>query len=197
MVILAQHKISGLIKMIRTYSLSALLLLLSLPAFAGEVARVTLDNGTQVVLKDDFTWEYAILEAQPQLSNPEGKQLQALTPAAMAQVTLLSSAALDGVKVGFSNSEWDGDTLGLNFDLQSSTAKNVVMVEVEVTLFDDTGKQLITESFNVWQAQYRLPETYLREGDQRPSRTVWLENISQDTWKKQLLSLKVVEVKSR
>jgi hypothetical protein len=183
--------------MIRTYSLSALLLLLSLPVFAGEVARVTLDNGTQVVLNDDFTWEYAILEVQPQLSGTEGKQLQALTPAAMAQVTLLSSAALDGVKVSFSNSEWDGDSLGLNFDLQSRTAKNVVMVEVEATLFDDTGKQLITETFNVWQAQYRLPETYLREGEQRPSRTVWLENVSPDTWKKQLLSLKVLEVKSR
>jgi hypothetical protein len=193
MIILAQYKISGFIKMVRTYSLSALLLLLSLPVFAGEVAKVTLGNGTQVVLNDDFTWEYAILEVQPQLSGPEGKQLQALTPA----VTLLSSAALDGVKVSFSNSEWDGDSLGLNFDLQSRTAKNVVIVEVEATLFDDTGKQLITKSFNVWQAQYRLPETYLREGEQRPSRTVWLENINPDTWKKQLLSLRVLEVRSR
>lgn len=183
--------------MIRTYSLSALLLLLSLPSFAGEVARVTLDNGTQVVLKDDFTWEYAILEAQTQQPNPESKQLETLTPTAMAQVALLSSAALDGVKVSFSNSEWDGDTLGLNFDLQSRSAKNIVVVEVEATLFDDTGKQLITETFNVWQAQYRLPETYLRKGDQRPSRTIWLDNISPDTWKKQLLSLKVIEVTSR
>ncbi len=185
--------------MIRTFSLCALLLQLSFPVFAGEVARVTLDNGAQVVLKDDFTWKYVILETQPQSQNPEGKlpQVQTLTPAAITQAALLSIAALDGIKVSFRKGEWDGDNLGLNFDLQSSTSKNVVVVEVEASLFDDSGKLLKKELFNVWQAEYRLPETYLRKGQQRPSRTIWIEDIPFDSWHKQLLSLKVIEVKSR
>ncbi|MGI2170418.1 DUF3157 family protein [Shewanella sp. MF05960] len=46
---------------------SALFLLLAPAAMAADVAVITLENGTNVRLKDDFTWEYIITEtvAQP------------------------------------------------------------------------------------------------------------------------------------
>ncbi|WP_019616506.1 DUF3157 family protein [Psychromonas ossibalaenae] len=182
--------------MIKKLSLSALLLL-SLPAFSGEVSTVTLDNGAKVLIKDDFTWEYVILTEQPVIQGAQDTAVPALTAAAMTQKTLISTAALDGVKVSFTESEWDEGKLGLNFDLHSTTSKNIVVVDVEVTLFDDSGKRIKKEVLTVWQAQYRLPETYLRDGDQRPGRTLWIEDIDPSSWEKQLITLKVIEVKAR
>ncbi|WP_028865424.1 DUF3157 family protein [Psychromonas aquimarina] len=186
--------------MIKRLGLAALFLL-SFPAFSGEISTVTLDNGAKVWLKDDFTWEYVILTEQPVVQNSQSTTqttaTPALTAAAMTQSALLSTAALDGVKVSFTESKWEDGKLGLNFDLHSTTSKNIVVVDIEVTLFDDSGKHLKKEVLTVWQAQYRLPETYLREGEQRPSRTLWVEGIDQSSWGKQLLSLKVIEVKAR
>lgn len=182
--------------MLKTLCLGTLLLS-TLPSFAGEIANITLDNGAKVRLNDDFTWEYVILEPQPQKSANMQTELPTLNAAAIAQAKLMSSTARDGIKVSFNNGQWNDDKLGLNFELQSSTSKNVVMVEVEAALYADDGKLLKTESFKVWQAKYRLPETYLRKGEKRPSRTIWIEDIPHESWKKQLLSLKVTEVKSR
>jgi len=182
--------------MLRTLCLGTLLLF-TFPSFAGEIANITLDNGAKVRLNDDFTWEYVILEPQLQKSANAQPQLPTLSATAITQAKLMSSAALDGIKVSFTNGQWDDNKLGLNFELHSSTSKNVVMVEVEAVLFADNGKLLKKESFKVWQAKYRLPETYLRKDEQRPSRTIWIKDIPHDSWNKQLLSLKIIEVKSR
>ena len=193
--------------------------MLVIPAMAAELTTITLDNGAKVKLNDDFTWEYVILElkpsvpevviaASPAVSSSQATQITApatvitstptLTANAMSQAALLKMTAKDGVKVSFLNSQWDEDgRLGLTFDLASTSSEHYVLIELDVTLFDDTGKLLKTETIKVWRAIFRMPDTYLRKGQQRESKVFWIEGVNPKTWTKELMSLKIGEMDSR
>ena len=189
------------------------LLTLAIPAMAAEVTTVTLDNGTKVRLNDDFTWEYVILETTTPAvgtatttSPPTSQALTqaavisapTLTASAMSQAELLKSTAKGGVKVSFLNSQWDEDgRLGLTFDLASSSSEHYVLINLDVTLFDDTGKLLETKTIKVWKAIFRMPDTYLRKGQQRESKIFWFEGIDPNLWTKELVSLKIGDMDSR
>ncbi|MDR8525772.1 DUF3157 family protein [Shewanella fidelis] len=211
-------------KMLRNYA-SIAILVLSVPAFADEVARITLDNGAKVKLNDDFTWEYIILESQSQpdtavpvtlpatvgtAASTSAAATEVITPAvsaattetltssAIAQSALLKSTAKSGVKVSFANSQWDDDgRLGLTFELSSNSPEHYVMIELEISLFADSGALIKKEDIKVWQAIFRMPDTYLRKGQTRDSRVFWIEGIDKSQWTKQLMSLKVGEMDSR
>lgn len=209
-------------KALRTYATIALLMF-SLPALAEEVARVTLENGATVKLNDDFTWEYVILESQtkpdtavpvtlpatvgtvavventaPVKTEALATNTETLTANAIAQSALLKSTAKGGVKVSLLNSQWDEDgRLGLTFELNSNSPEHYVMIELEISLFADSGALMTKEKVKVWQAIFRMPDTYLRKGQTRDSRIFWIEGIDKAQWTKQLMSLKMGEMDSR
>ncbi|QDZ89105.1 DUF3157 family protein [Shewanella decolorationis] len=210
-----------------SFRLSALssLLLLSSSVMAADVATITLENGAQVRLKDDFTWEYIITEikvaAAPAVatvaapttavtSTPAATAVASNTPAvataapvttltanAIARPELLGSTAKDGIKVTFSESQWKKDKLGLTFELASTSGEHVTLVEVEASFFADDGTLLKTEKLEVWEAIFRMPETYLRKGEQRKSPVIWVEGVDKNRWQKQLINLKITEINSR
>ncbi|MGH1380291.1 DUF3157 family protein [Shewanella xiamenensis] len=208
-----------------SFRLSALssLLLLSSSVMAADVATITLENGAQVRLKDDFTWEYIITEtkvaAAPAVatvaapsstvttaaaavasstSAVEATQpVTTLTANAIARPEILGSTAKDGIKVTFSESQWKQDKLGLTFELASTSGEHVTLVEVEASFFADDGTLLKTEKLEVWEAIFRMPETYLRKGEQRKSPVIWVEGVDKNRWQKQLLNLKITEINSR
>ena len=203
--------------------LSALssLLWLSSSVMAADVANITLDNGAQVRLKDDFTWEYVLTQTQAApnalatdavidssssvaslpsaavASQAAATPITTLTATAIAQPELLGSTAKDGIKVSFAEAQWKDDKLGLNFELASTSNKHVTLVEVEASFFSDNGTLLKTEKLAVWEAIFRMPETYLRKGEQRNSSVIWVEGIDKAQWQKQLINLKITEINSR
>ena len=207
------------------FRLSALssLLLLSSSVMAADVATITLENGAQVRLKDDFTWEYIITEtkvaAAPAVATVAApsstvttaaaavasstsaveatKPVTTLTANAIARPEILGSTAKDGIKVTFSESQWKQDKLGLTFELASTSGEHVTLVEVEASFFADDGTLLKTEKLEVWEAIFRMPETYLRKGEQRKSPVIWVEGVDKNRWQKQLLNLKITEINSR
>ncbi|MDB2387302.1 DUF3157 family protein [Shewanella sp.] len=195
-------------KTLLTYTCTALLSL-SLPAFADEPTRVTLANGVTVQLNDDFTWEYVILESSapttPQYKGDASANTAiaptsaaTLTPSAIAQSALLKSTAKGGVKVSLAKSQWDDDgRLGLTFELSSNSSEHYVMIELEVSLFADSGALIKKETVKVWQAVFRMPDSYLRKGQTRKSRVLWIEGINKAQWTQQLMSLKIKEMDSR
>ncbi len=123
---------------------------------------------------------------------------QAMTASAIAQAELLKSTAKSGVKVTLAKAQWDDDgRLGLTFDLASTSSEHYVMIEMDVTLYDDSGRKLKTETIKVWKAIFRSPDTYLRKGETRQSSTFWIEDLDASQWSKQLLSLKIGEMDSR
>ncbi len=203
-----------------SFRLSALssLLLLSSSVMAADVATITLENGAQVRLKDDFTWEYIITEtkvaeapavatvatapsvaavASTPVAVEAAKPVTTLTANAIARPELLGSTAKDGIKITFSESQWKGDKLGLTFELASTSGEHVTLVEVETSFFADDGTLLKTEKLDVWEAIFRMPETYLRKGEQRKSPVIWVEGVDKSRWQKQLLNLKITEINSR
>lgn len=199
------------------------LLLLSSSVMAADVATITLENGAQVRLKDDFTWEYIITEtkaakapAVATVAAPSStvttaaaavasstsaveatKPVTTLTANAIARPEILGSTAKDGIKVTFSESQWKQDKLGLTFELASTSGEHVTLVEVEASFFADDGTLLKTEKLEVWEAIFRMPETYLRKGEQRKSPVIWVEGVDKNRWQKQLLNLKITEINSR
>lgn len=210
----------------RLSALSSLLLLSSsvmAADVAPEVARVTLENGAQVRLKDDFTWEYIVTETKaaaavlttqavasavnaPVVATSAAvaaapvataAPVTTLTANAIARPELLGSTAKDGIKVSFTDSQWKGDKLGLSFELASTSGEHVTLVEVEASFFADEGTLLKTEKLEVWEAIFRMPETYLRKGEQRKSPVIWVEGIDKNQWQKQLINLKITEINSR
>ncbi len=205
-------------KLLRVYT-SLALLIFTVPVMADEVAKITLENGTTVRLNDDFTWEYVILKTQepvvaPTVTTQTGSEVSsaatvakvttitttanALTESAMENSALLNNTAKSGVKVSLLKSEWDeNNRLGLTFDLASTSSENYVVIELDITLFDDSGKQLKTETVKVWKAIFRMANTYLRQGEQRQSKTFWIEGIDKAQWTKELMSLKIGEMDSR
>ncbi|MCU8039991.1 DUF3157 family protein [Shewanella oncorhynchi] len=204
---------------LRLSALSSLLLLTS-SVMAADVANITLENGAQVRLKDDFTWEYVITETKAAPNALAAATVSAssnvasvpsaavttqtvaapvttLTATAITQPELLGSTAKDGIKVSFAEGQWKGDKLGLSFDLASTSNEHVTLVEVEASFFADNGTLLKTEKLEVWEAIFRMPETYLRKGEQRKSSVIWVEGIDKSQWQKQLINLKITEINSR
>ncbi|MGL4223080.1 MAG: DUF3157 family protein [Shewanella sp.] len=191
------------------------LLLLSSSVMAADVATITLENGAQVRLKDDFTWEYIITETKAaempvavaaapsanivstSTAAVAAAPVTTLTANAIARPELLGSTAKDGIKVTFTDSQWKGDKLGLTFELASTSSEHVTLVEVEASFFADDGSLLKTEKLEVWEAIFRMPETYLRKGEQRKSRVIWVEDVDKNRWQKQLVNLKITEINSR
>jgi len=184
----------------------------TLSVFAANIGTVTLDNGTTVLLHDDFTWEYIAIDTKPvvQVDNttaPEVITSKTVTPASTKQTTknksslirsgLLKTAVKSDVKVTFSEATWRDQSLGLKFALSSDNSDGVVVVKVAVSFYDDNANKITEQTLNVWQASYRLPDTYLRKGETRDSRIVWVDGIDKASWTNKLLSLKVVEVKVR
>ncbi|MGL5047919.1 MAG: DUF3157 family protein [Shewanella sp.] len=190
---------------LRLSVLSSLLLLTS-SVMATDVANITLENGAQVRLKDDFTWEYVLTEtkATPNIlaatavtTATKATEITTLTANAIARPELLGSTAKDGIKISFSESQWKDDKLGLRFELASTSSENVTSVEVEASFFADNGTLLKSEKLKVWTALFRMSETYLRKGEQRKSRMIWVEGVDKNQWQKQLINLKVTEIESR
>ncbi|EKP0308102.1 DUF3157 family protein [Aeromonas veronii] len=143
-------------------------------AQAAPLSQVTLPDGRQVQLNDDFTWEYLVVKpADPVAADGKAGAVVAvaapvLTEQAKTNPELLSQAARDGVVVKLDKIE-GSDPLALTFMVSNTGTRNVVGVRGMVTLFSADGVQLSRQEARFWVAENRLPETYLRKGQSRPS----------------------------
>ncbi|EDQ01336.1 DUF3157 family protein [Shewanella benthica] len=166
----------------------------TLPAITSETSTQAATAVTSIALNTTSTINMASTSG----SKATQADSQTMTASAMSQAELLKSTAKSGVKVTLANSEWDDDgRLGLTFDLASTSSEHYVMVEIDITFYDDSGRKLKTETIKVWKAIFRSPDTYLRKGEQRQSRTFWIQGIDASQWTKQLMSLKIGEMNSR
>ncbi|PKH07025.1 DUF3157 family protein [Moritella sp. Urea-trap-13] len=163
---------------------------------AAEVTRAMLEDGTEVVLNDDFTWQYVLLTESDNQVETAPLTVQ-LTPAVMANSALMTTTVSQGVRVTFKSAHWDDEELGLDFSIDNTSPLTVLKVTIAATLFDDNGSKITTREFNVWQAQNRLPETYLRKTQQRDSRIFKLDDIDPSQWQKQFISLDIIAVETR
>ena len=161
---------------------------------------------------DDYTWEYVAIsaDAAEQVSktissnninsnvvSPANSEQALKNRSSLLRSGLLNTSVKNDVKVTYSDSIWRDQSLGLKFILSSDNTDGVVIVKVAISFYDDKTNKITEQTVNVWQASYRLPETYLRKGETRNSRIIWIDGIDKTSWTNKLLSLKVIEVETR
>ncbi|MFM4668586.1 DUF3157 family protein [Aeromonas media] len=181
--------------------LSRLLLALCLSpmlAQAAPLTQVTLADGRQVQLNDDFTWEYLLVKPAETVAGKTVTTSVAapvLTEQALANPDLLAQATRDGITVTLNQVEGE-DPLRLQFVVSNTGSRNVVRVNGSLTLFSAEGVQLSTQPVRFWVGENRLPESYLRKGEQRPSRAIELARPANLTGKP-LVRVQIDEVEFR
>ena len=165
----------------------SLCLLTGVAATAAPLQQVTLANGRLIELEDDFTWHYVVLApsnsptsnavvtarsaattgaaATPQATPTQNTP--ALNQQALQDPSLLAETAAQGVKIRYLDSAQDGTTIQPRFDVSNQAVGSVVRVTGQITVYDAQGRQLLTTETRFWQAEYRLPDTYLRQGQTR------------------------------
>ena len=179
---------------------------------AANIGTTTLDNGATVLLHDDYTWEYIGIKtdatdkantvlpiniANSSVTSVASVAQTSTDKSSLLRSGLLNTAVKNGVKVTYSDSVWRDQSLGLKFMLSSDNTDGVVVVNVAVSFYDDNANKIAEKTIKVWQSSYRLPETYLRKGEPRDSRVIWIDGIDKANWTNKLLSLKVIEVETR
>ena len=194
------------------YTLFLLLGSVTLGLSAASIGTATLDNGAIISFHDDYTWEYVAIsaDAADQVSktissnninsnvvSPANSEQALKNRSSLLRSGLLNTSVKNDVKVTYSDSIWRDQSLGLKFILSSDNTDGVVIVKVAISFYDDKTNKITEQIVNVWQASYRLPETYLRKGDTRNSRIIWIDGIDKTSWTNKLLSLKVIEVETR
>ncbi|MCX7133310.1 DUF3157 family protein [Aeromonas sp.] len=138
-------------------------------AQAAPLTQVTLPDGRQVQLNDDFTWEYLLIKPTASGEVVTGAvAVPVLTEQAMTNPDLLAHAVKDGISVKLDKIE-GSDPLSLQFLVSNTGSRSVVRVRGSVTLFSEQGAQLVKQEARFWVGENRLPESYLRKGQQRPS----------------------------
>ena len=138
-------------------------------AQAAPMTQVTLPDGRQVQLNDDFTWEYLLIKPTASGERATGAvAVPVLTEQAMTNPDLLAQAVKDGISVKLDKIE-GSDPLSLQFLVSNTGSRSVVRVRGSVTLFSEQGAQLVKQEARFWVGENRLPESYLRKGQQRPS----------------------------
>ena len=177
--------------------------LLSGAALAGQ--RVTLEDGRQVELNDDFTWQYVVDEAvkQPSADLPVDRvPVVAKSAAAIDTGTLLEVGSNkntlqlsgSGVDILLGKSAYTSGALVIPTSVTNQGVADIISVVVKVTVQDRNGNTLFAEDVAVWKSIKRMADTYLRPKSSREGRTI---KVQVPELKSYLIHASVTEVEFR
>ncbi|RPF25118.1 DUF3157 family protein [Vibrio crassostreae] len=149
--------------------------LLSSSAFADQM--VTLQDGKQVLLKDDFTWQYvAQKQAEEVATTSEIAEPVAAVPVVAVPVTTNTRGTTivvnskkpslqlsqSGVDVVLGASRYEGGELIIPTAITNQGTQAVILVSLNISVFTAEGTLLAEEEVAVWKSIKRMADTYLR-----------------------------------
>jgi len=137
--------------------------LLSSSAFADQM--VTLPDGKEILLKDDFTWQYhnrASSDGEPILKSIPVAKITHGTTIIIGDTKPSLQVSKSGVDVLIGAGLYENEQLILPISITNQSTQAVVLVTLEVTVYSPTGELLHQESINTWQSIKRMADTYLR-----------------------------------
>ncbi|MCW8333565.1 DUF3157 family protein [Vibrio paucivorans] len=147
--------------------------------------QVTLEDGRQVQLNDDFTWQYV-----PEPATDQSEVKQAVEPAVVAipvvtqkvgtLVTVGSKKPTmqlsdSGVDVLLGSAQYQDGELVIPTSLTNQSSQSVILVTVDITVSDTTGKVLFSGSVDIWKSIKRMADTYLRPQQAEQGKTIQLD----------------------
>ncbi|WP_213865204.1 DUF3157 family protein [Vibrio crassostreae] len=149
--------------------------LLSSSAFADQM--VTLQDGKQVLLKDDFTWQYmAQKQAEEVATTSEIAEPVATAPVVAVPVATNTRGTTivvnnkkpslqlsqSGVDVVLGASRYEGGKLIIPTAITNQGTQAVILVSLNISVFTAEGTLLAEEEVAVWKSIKRMADTYLR-----------------------------------
>ncbi|WP_373949243.1 DUF3157 family protein [Vibrio pomeroyi] len=149
--------------------------LLSSSAFADQM--VTLQDGKQILLKDDFTWQYvaqkqteevvttseiaAPVAAAPVVAVPVATNVRGTTIVVDSKKPSLQLSQ-SGVDVVLGASHYEGGELIIPTAITNQSTQAVILVSVKLGLYSASGELLEEKTVAVWKSIKRMADTYLR-----------------------------------
>ncbi|GAB3524803.1 DUF3157 family protein [Photobacterium alginatilyticum] len=157
----------------------------------------TLEDGRQVVLHDDFTWQYVVPVEQRQ--HPVGEQktetkpdlvapVAPAVPAVITAVPVVSATkgvqftvgenkniqqlSRSGVDVLLRPASYRNGELVIPTSLTNQSTESVVLVEVDVTVYNPQGRELANQQSKIWTSVKRMAETYFRPKTQEEGKAI-------------------------
>jgi len=155
----------------------------------------TLEDGRQVVLHDDFTWQYVVpveqrehsVAAQPKVETKQGLNATAV-PAVMTAVPVVTAAqgvpftlgdnkniqqlSRSGVDVLLRPATYNNGELVIPTSLTNQSTESVVLVALKVTIYNPQGRELASQQDKVWTSVKRMAETYFRPKTQQVGKPI-------------------------
>lgn len=149
--------------------------LLSSSAFADQM--VTLQDGKQILLKDDFTWQYVAqkqaeevattseiavpVAAAPVVAVPVATNVRGTTIVVDSKKPSLQLSQ-SGVDVVLGASHYEDGELIIPTAITNQSTQAVILVSVKLDLYSASGKLLEEKTVAVWKSIKRMADTYLR-----------------------------------
>ncbi|MEZ9143803.1 DUF3157 family protein [Vibrio sp. 10N.286.52.C3] len=149
--------------------------LLSSSAFADQM--VTLQDGKQILLKDDFTWQYVAekqaeevattseiavpVAAAPVVAVPVATNVRGTTIVVNSKKPSLQLSQ-SGVDVVLGASRYEDGELIIPTAITNQGTQAVILVSLNISVFTAEGELLAEEEVAVWKSIKRMADTYLR-----------------------------------
>ncbi|MDD1827348.1 DUF3157 family protein [Photobacterium sp. ZSDE20] len=149
--------------------------LLSSSAFADQM--VTLQDGKQILLKDDFTWQYVAqkqakevattseiavpVAATPVVAVPVATNVRGTTIVVDSKKPSLQLSQ-SGVDVVLGASHYEDGELIIPTAITNQSTQAVILVSVKLDLYSASGELLEEKTVAVWKSIKRMADTYLR-----------------------------------
>lgn len=145
-------------------------------ALAGEI--VTLQDGRDVQLNDDFTWQYvqpvetsnsmSVAPAKPEVAAAAPVLAAPLVKAQRGSMIELGSTkptlqlSNSGVDIVLGSARYRDGQLILPTAITNQSTQSVINIVLQVEILDEQGNLLTTQTTTIWQSIKRMADTYLR-----------------------------------
>lgn len=186
----------------------ATLILTMFTVFSVSAANIaTLQDGREVQLNDDFTWQYVeIIKADSKMES----QQEDITIEPIAVIPLKKTAAMasvvpnsdkntlqlsnSGVDVLLGKATYKNNELIIPISLTNQSTSSVISVYIDYEIFDVEGKLLVSGNQAVWLSIKRIADTYLRPKDSKLGKELKIELPNKDQYQ---IVANITEVESR
>lgn len=152
---------------------------------------ITLKDGRQVILHDNFTWQYKAQTnnsaTSPTLKTTTATAIPVIATSAVAipiisalkgvEIELGTTKAIQqlsdsGMDVLLTAAHYENGTLIIPTMMTNQSSKSVVNVTMKVRLSNSDGQTIATDEFTVWRSINRMPDTYFRPKTQHQGKPI-------------------------
>ena len=178
--------------------------LLSSSAFADQM--VTLQDGKQILLKDDFTWQYVAQEqtattseiavpvaAAPVVAVPIATNVRGTTIVVDSRKPSLQLSQ-SGVDVVLGASRYEDGELIIPTAITNQGTQAVILVSLKLGVYSPNGELLEEKTVAVWKSIKRMADTYLRPKTDAEGTSL---NLAVDQYPEYQIKAEIVEVLAR